>query len=147
MNRPPLLALVVFVVSLPLFLIGLATIAGRSHPQRVVVVTPAPTVTVTATVTRPASRSHERAPLEVWRTWAQSAEARALRRCESGGDYSANTGNGFYGAYQATRAFLWSYGRLTPSGALHSSAGQDRAAYEGWLARGWQPWPVCGRGL
>jgi len=51
----------------------------------------------------------------------------AIRACESGGDYSTNTGNGFYGAYQFTKATWWANGG---AGMPHraSPAEQDRVA-------------------
>jgi peptidoglycan hydrolase-like protein with peptidoglycan-binding domain len=72
--------------------------------------------------------------------WAQ------LRACESGGNYSTNTGNGFYGAYQFT-ASTWrslGYGGL-PNQA--SPATQDEAARRLLARSGAGQWPVCGRGL
>ncbi len=69
-----------------------------------------------------------------------------LRACESGGDYRAATGNGFYGAYQfdlGTWQGLGYSGR--PSDA--SPATQDAAARSLQAARGWSPWPACSRRL
>jgi hypothetical protein len=65
-----------------------------------------------------------------------------LRMCESGGNYSINTGNGFYGAYQFD-AGTWhglGYSGL-PSDA--PPALQDQAAYKLYDSRGWSPWPSC----
>jgi hypothetical protein len=65
-----------------------------------------------------------------------------LRGCESGGDYSTDTGNGFYGAYQFDLG-TWEglgYSGL-PSNA--SRATQNRAATQLELERGWEPWPAC----
>jgi hypothetical protein len=69
-----------------------------------------------------------------------------LRHCESGGNYSTNTGNGFYGAYQfdlRTWHGLGYSGR--PSDA--APATQDQAAHTLQAERGWQPWPACSRAL
>ncbi len=69
-----------------------------------------------------------------------------LRMCESGNHYAANTGNGFYGAYQFD-ARTWhglGYSAL-PSNASPST--QDAAANELQAQRGWQPWPGCSRKL
>ncbi len=69
-----------------------------------------------------------------------------LRACESGGDYTTNTGNGYYGAYQFDLPTWQGLGyRGLPSGA--SPAVQDLAVRQLYAQRGWQPWPVCGRGL
>ena len=51
----------------------------------------------------------------------------AIRQCESGGNYSTNTGNGFYGAYQFTQA-TWSSLGYSGSPANASPATQDAAA-------------------
>lgn len=62
--------------------------------------------------------------------------------CESGDDYSINTGNGYYGAYQFSLT-TWQglgYGGL-PSQA--SPAQQDAAAQTLYDEAGWSPWPVC----
>ena len=70
-----------------------------------------------------------------------------LRGCESGGDYTAATGNGYYGAYQfdlPTWAGLGLAG--LPSDA--TPATQDAAVVTlATRAGGWSPWPVCGQGL
>jgi hypothetical protein len=69
-----------------------------------------------------------------------------LRGCESGGNYHANTGNGFYGAYQfdlGTWHGLGYAGR--PSDAAPST--QDAAARQLQAQRGWSPWPACSRKL
>jgi hypothetical protein len=66
----------------------------------------------------------------------------ALRQCESGGNYSTNTGNGFYGAYQFTLSTWESVGG---SGYPHlaAPAEQDyRAAYL-WRTGGPGHWPNC----
>lgn len=72
----------------------------------------------------------------------------ALRFCESNGSggYRANTGNGYYGAYQFD---LRTWRGLGYSGYPHhaSPATQDEAARQLYASRGRQPWPVCGRQL
>jgi hypothetical protein len=77
---------------------------------------------------------------------ATSDDFARLRACESGGNYSTNTGNGFYGAYQfdlGTWHGLGNSGR--PSDASPST--QDAAARELQSERGWSPWPACSRRL
>ncbi len=69
-----------------------------------------------------------------------------LRHCESGGNYSDDTGNGFYGAYQFSLATWHGLG----FGGLPSSAApavQDRAAQELQARSGWGQWPGCSRKL
>jgi len=67
-----------------------------------------------------------------------------LRRCESGGRYDINTGNGFYGAYQ----FVPSTWRgLGFAGMPHQAPPevQDEAARRLQARSGWGQWPVCSR--
>jgi Transglycosylase-like domain len=67
----------------------------------------------------------------------------SIRSCESGGDYSIDTGNGFYGAYQFD---LGTWGSVGGSG-LPSDASpreQDERAAALYRERGPSPWPVCG---
>ncbi len=66
----------------------------------------------------------------------------ALRNCESGGDYTANTGNGYYGAYQFAAATWWGLGFPgLPSSAPPTV--QDHAAQLLESRVGWGAWPVC----
>lgn len=68
-----------------------------------------------------------------------------IAQCESGGNYSTNTGNGFYGAYQFTQATWNSLGYSgSPAGA--SPATQDAAAHQLAARSGFGQWPVCGAG-
>jgi flagellar biosynthesis GTPase FlhF len=65
-----------------------------------------------------------------------------LRQCESGGDYSDNTGNGYYGAYQFSQSAWQGLGYSgLPSDA--SPAQQDQAAQQLHAESGWSPWPSC----
>ncbi len=69
-----------------------------------------------------------------------------LRQCESGGDYTANTGNGYYGAYQFSLSTWQSLGYTgLPSSASPST--QDEAALKLATQSGFGQWPVCGRGM
>jgi hypothetical protein len=79
-------------------------------------------------------------------TAASADDFARLRACESGGNYSTNTGNGFYGAYQfalGTWHGLGYSGR--PSDAAPST--QDAAARTLQSQQGWSPWPSCSRRL
>jgi hypothetical protein len=67
-----------------------------------------------------------------------------LRFCESGGVYTTNTGNGFYGAYQFDlRTWQTMGGTGRPSTAPYWE--QDMRAKALFQVRGDQPWPICGR--
>ncbi len=66
----------------------------------------------------------------------------ALRECESGNNYGADTGNGYYGAYQFSLETWQGIGYSgLPSDA--SPRVQDQAAERLYAMRGWEPWPVC----
>jgi hypothetical protein len=68
--------------------------------------------------------------------WAQ------LRYCEAGGDYTRNSGNGYYGAYQFSIGTWGGYdGYVRPD--LAPPAVQDAKAQATQAARGWYPWPAC----
>lgn len=78
-----------------------------------------------------------------------------VRQCESGGDYTINTGNGFYGAYQFTIS-TWNWvaemiGRDDLVGVRpHRAAPQAQDLMANALAfevpgGGLHHWPVCGR--
>ena len=67
-----------------------------------------------------------------------------IAECESGGDPTMDTGNGYYGKYQFSRATWRSVGgRGNPARA--SEAEQDRRAARLYRREGTKPWPVCGR--
>jgi Transglycosylase-like domain len=68
----------------------------------------------------------------------------AIAACESGGDPTTDTGNGFYGKYQFT---LETWAAVGGSGnpAQASEAEQDHRAAILYAQAGASPWPVCGR--
>jgi hypothetical protein len=68
----------------------------------------------------------------------------SIRSCESGGNYSTNTGNGFYGAYQFTQS-TWNSVGGSGNPAYASPAEQDKRAAMLYAREGPSPWPVCGR--
>lgn len=69
-----------------------------------------------------------------------------LRFCEAGGDYTRNSGNGYYGAYQYNLSTWNNYGGYAfPH--LAPPAVQDAKARETQSVRGWSPWPACARKL
>jgi hypothetical protein len=74
-----------------------------------------------------------------------SGHLRAIRACESGGDYRAVSPSGKYrGAYQFDRqTFAAVGGSGDPADA--SPAEQDKRAAILYDRRGPAPWPVCGR--
>ncbi|MHA6762560.1 transglycosylase family protein [Streptacidiphilus sp. PAMC 29251] len=66
--------------------------------------------------------------------------------CESGGDWSINTGNGYYGGLQFSASTWAGYGGTAyASTANHASKGQQITIAEKVLAaQGPGAWPVCG---
>lgn len=76
-------------------------------------------------------------------TGGAGGQLAAIRACESGGNYSTSTGNGFYGAYQFTQSTWESVGG-TGSPAAASPAEQDARATALLARSGSSPWPVCG---
>lgn len=69
-----------------------------------------------------------------------------LRDCESGGNYQANTGNGFYGAYQFS-ASTWSQMGYPGRPDQEPYWMQDEAAQRLQAAGGWGQWPTCSAAL
>lgn len=69
-----------------------------------------------------------------------------LAECESGGDWSINTGNGFYGGLQFTlKSWRWVGGSGYPHRA--SRAEQIKRAKLLLDKQGWGAWPACSRKL
>jgi uncharacterized protein YabE (DUF348 family) len=73
----------------------------------------------------------------------------AVAQCESGGDWSINTGNGFYGGLQFDYGTWLAYGggQYAPRADLATPAEQIAVATRLYDARGSSPWPVCGANL
>lgn len=77
--------------------------------------------------------------------WASSPKSMAVKMCESTHNYSINTGNGYYGAWQ----FDYPSWHANGGGAyaefphLAPDWAQDQVAYNYYLKAGWGPWE-CG---
>ena len=117
---------------------ALAAIAAPPAP-------PAPAASVSAgpaapAVPAPASSPAPASPGGV--NWA------AIAACESGGNWSASTGNGFYGGLQFTEQTWLGYGggRYAPSANLATPAQQIAVARQVLAGQGIGAWPVCGAG-
>ena len=67
----------------------------------------------------------------------------AMAQCESGGNWSANTGNGFYGGLQFTPA-TWAANGGVGSPAAASREQQIYVARNVLRTQGIGAWPVCG---
>jgi LysM repeat protein len=72
----------------------------------------------------------------------------AIAACESGGNWSINTGNGFYGGLQFTEQTWLAYGggQYAASANLATPAEQMAVADRVLAAQGIGAWPVCGAG-
>ncbi|GAA3789910.1 transglycosylase family protein [Streptomyces chiangmaiensis] len=80
---------------------------------------------------------------------ATAAEWDSVAQCESGGNWSISTGNGFYGGLQFTNSTWAAYGGTAyASRADLATKAQQIAIAEKVLAgQGKGAWPVCGKGL
>jgi LysM repeat protein len=72
----------------------------------------------------------------------------AIAACESGGNWSANTGNGFYGGLQFSEQTWLGYGggQYASSANLATAAQQIAVAERVLAGQGIGAWPVCGAG-
>ncbi|MBV9823703.1 MAG: transglycosylase family protein, partial [Actinobacteria bacterium] len=72
-----------------------------------------------------------------------------VARCESGGNWSINTGNGYYGGLQFSRSTWLAYGggAYAPRADLASKSAQITIAERTLRGQGVGAWPVCGRYL
>lgn len=70
----------------------------------------------------------------------------ALRWCESTNDYTTDTGNGYYGAYQfSLQTWEWLGYEGYPSDAPPEV--QDQAVLDLYSYSNWDSWPACSRYL
>ena len=69
----------------------------------------------------------------------------ALAQCESGGDWSINTGNGFHGGLQFTPSTWAAYGgtAYAPTANLATREQQIAIAERTQASQGWGAWPAC----
>ncbi|MER6068765.1 transglycosylase family protein [Streptomyces sp. NPDC001817] len=80
---------------------------------------------------------------------ATASEWDAVAQCESGGNWSINTGNGFYGGLQFTNSTWAAYGGTAYAARadLATKAQQIAVAEKVLAGQGKGAWPVCGTGL
>ncbi|GAB2471282.1 transglycosylase family protein [Streptomyces incanus] len=80
---------------------------------------------------------------------ATASEWDAVAQCESGGNWSINTGNGYYGGLQFSASTWAGYGGTAYAGTADqaSKAQQIEIAEKVLAGQGKGAWPVCGRGL
>ncbi|MFI6639239.1 transglycosylase family protein [Streptomyces sp. NPDC050504] len=80
---------------------------------------------------------------------ATSAEWDRVAQCESGGNWSINTGNGYYGGLQFSPSTWAAYGgtAYAPNAHQASKSQQIRIAEKVLAGQGKGAWPSCGVGL
>jgi hypothetical protein len=119
---------------------ALAAIPAPPPAPAPVAVAPAP-VAGTSTVVTGSAPAAAPAPAP-----AGGVDWSAIAACESGGNWGANTGNGFYGGLQFTQQTWLAYGGgQYASSADQASASQQIAVAQQVLAgQGIGAWPVCG---
>lgn len=131
--------------------------APTPAPQPAADPTPVPTATPTEVIgdgTEPSGPGGDDGRPEPGPDGRPTAEQWAqLRACESGGVYTIDSGNGYYGAYQFSQAtWDWIASMVRPGlvGTVPSEATpdqQDLMAVTLYDLRGSAPWPTCGRHL
>jgi LysM repeat protein len=80
---------------------------------------------------------------------ATASEWDAVAQCESGGNWSINTGNGYYGGLQFSASTWAAYGgtQYASTADQASKAQQIEIAEKVLASQGKGAWPVCGTGL
>ena len=80
---------------------------------------------------------------------ATASEWDTVAQCESGGNWSINTGNGYYGGLQFSASTWAAYGgtAYAPQANQASKSQQIAVAEKVLAAQGKGAWPVCGTGL
>ena len=88
----------------------------------------------------------ERSPVVAYGGVGLPPGTEQLKMCEAGGDYTKNTGNGYYGTYQYDKTTWNNFGGYATAN-LAPPAVQDAKFLETYSRRGKSPWPSCGRFL
>jgi Transglycosylase-like domain len=76
--------------------------------------------------------------------WVNSPTAKYVKEAESHNNCKSTGGNGKYqGTWQVNAGFWKTYGgkKYASKASKATCREQDLVAYQGWLARGWSPWP------
>jgi hypothetical protein len=101
--------------------------------------TAAAVVTAVVAVAAPLSSTFSTADAATGKTWD------ALARCESGGNWHINTGNGYYGGLQFSSGTWLAYGggRYASRADLATREEQIAIAEKVLKGSGWGAWPAC----
>jgi LysM repeat protein len=107
---------------------------------------PAPAQAPAAPVSTSQGGQYASAPVSTAPASSGGVNWSAIASCESGGNWSINTGNGFYGGLQFTEG-TWlanGGGQYAPSANLASPSQQIAVAQNVLASQGIGAWPVCG---
>jgi LysM repeat protein len=107
---------------------------------------PAPAQAPAAPVSTSQGGQYTSAPVSAAPASSSGVNWSAIAACESGGNWSTNTGNGFYGGLQFTEG-TWlanGGGQYAPSANLASPSQQIAVAQNVLASQGIGAWPVCG---
>lgn len=109
---------------------------------------PAPTSSVSYSQQDPSTAAPVSAPAPAPASSSSGVNWNAIAACESGGNWSISTGNGFYGGLQFTQqTWLGNGGGQYASSANLATPSQQIAVAQRVLAtQGIGAWPVCGAG-
>lgn len=114
---------------------AVATVAAQAETQ-------AATESVQQAAVKPTTTSRSSAPSV---SASDGSIWDKIAACESGGNWSINTGNGYYGGLQFTQSTWNAYGGQTYAARadLASRDAQITVAQRVQAAQGWGAWPVC----
>ena len=72
-----------------------------------------------------------------------------LAQCESGGNWSINSGNGYYGGLQFSKSTWLAYGggQYAPTANQATRDQQIAIAKKTQASQGWGAWPACTKKL
>jgi hypothetical protein len=115
----------------------------RAQPTRRPVRKAAVTATALAAVAAPVSSTFTSADAATSETWD------ALARCESGGNWHINTGNGYYGGLQFSSGTWLAYGGSKYAARADLATREEQIAIAEKLLKGsgWGAWPACSESL
>lgn len=123
---------------------------GRKLLNRLIIAQPKTQVVKVGTKARPVTpQPRAAAPSPAPTSGGGGLNWDAVAACESGGNWSINTGNGFYGGLQFDYGTWLSNGggAYAPRADLATREQQIAVATTLYHARGSSPWPVCGANL
>ena len=119
--------------------------------EEVTTTTTIPPTTTTTTIppTTTTTQSPPTTSASVHISTASSSVWDRLAQCESGGNWSINTGNGYYGGIQFDYSTWLSYGGGQYAEYAHQATREQQIVVAERLRaeRGYYPWPACARKL